>query len=213
MNHPSYLKRLLDFDPTQSQWINKSHYFLLPVVELDYNILKSLGFINCFLNEWNNPTNLELLFKPNENTSESEILNLLELENRKDVFIYEWNTDYLVLSIKLSEKIIKNIINPFKKGQYSKIDKAYVNKKFPKQVRTISGEILESNNYQILNLSTSYKERLEDKLKVYIQNNELLTSPMSCQEVLGQSYSIKEEDITLSNKLEELEQYLKTFKK
>lgn len=90
----------------------------------------------------------------------------------KELFIY--------VSIKNNERVYayhlpvtfqENVVAPFLKGNYSKIDRTYVDKYFTEYVKDKDGKIIPSINYMILNKSVALRKKWEIFLESSINEN------------------------------------------
>lgn len=166
---------------------NKTTLFLLPLLELHYPDLVNHGFVNAYLGDDNYEiicdNHMFLLFNPVKFTKEfEEFASVLrthpyfsleydcpENELGKVMFVFGIPSEY------------NHIVSNVKKGEYSKVDKRYVNKYFPK---FIDGKV--SIRWKVFYKDPSLKKFWEDKLAVVIESDkELWDIPEAKEEILN----------------------------
>lgn len=155
----------------------KTTSYIAPMVKEDLTVFLDHGFINCYLGDngygINYPNHLYLRVSPKEFSDDfrattEKIRNSpayvadYDLPDREVMFVFKIDEDYL------------NNLKEFKKGKYSKIDKAYVEKAFKK----------DSKRYKILNQDPDYRATLEESLSVVLpENAELEEIPEAANEI------------------------------
>jgi hypothetical protein len=166
---------------------SKTTLFLLPLLQLDWFELQENGFVNAYLGDDDYEiicdNHLFLLFNPykftvgfenfcqklRDNPLFSLEYDCPNYENGKVMFVFGIPSEY------------QHILPNFKKGEYSKMDKRYVNKFFPKYI-----DSKVSIRWKVFYKDPSLKAFWEEKLAVEIAaDKELWDIPEANEEVLN----------------------------
>lgn len=171
--------------------------FMVPLLKINKDNLREMGFINAYINDTNNDIHYEnsiyLLFKP-KNLGEFRAFLNEEYERTTNIIDdYDYGGGFVVVVYKLNPKFI-NDINLIKKGIYSKTSKNF-QKEFPKIIKIFTNNGFKeeiSLQFRIFNKTKDMTDYWEEKLDVTFTED---------QEVW---YSFDEEKETLTlKKLEE----------
>jgi len=171
---------------------NKTTLFLLPLIGMnyqeDYKQLMDNGFVNAYLGDDNYDIiiedNLFLLFNPFKFTKEFEWY--CERLRNHPLFSYEYDCPdnpygKVVFVFRIIPEYL-SIVEKFKKGAYSKIDREYVKKWFPKY----QADSTVSLRWKIFNKDPSLKDSLEKKLAIVLSDDaELYDIPDPNVEILN----------------------------
>ena len=170
--------------------MQKSTSFLVPMMNFSGSVYPSL--IGSYIGnveyegdaDWGNYLYLEYEYDKNKQYIYNEIREHAQ-------FIDELHDDNSIIFIlKFTDKQRETIVNPFKEGKYSKIDRNYVAKYFPKYNR--EGRV--SNNWRILmkdewdrpNYIISLRDYWEGRIGIPIPvDAEVWDRPMKREEVRG----------------------------
>jgi hypothetical protein len=171
---------------------NKTTLFLLPLLELNYSEIIENGFVNAYLGDDGYEiicdNHMFLLFNPHKFTIQFEAF--AEKLRQHPCFSLEYdcpdNKYGKVMFVFGIPPEYNHVVANIKKGEYSKVDKRYVNKFFPK---FIDGKV--SIRWKVFYKDPSLKAFWEEKLSnerspVRIDNSaELWDKPDACDEIIN----------------------------
>lgn len=156
---------------------NKTTLFLLPILGLDWIDLVNNGFVNAFLGDDEYEiicdNHLFLLFNPLKFTVAFE--NFCQKLRSNPLFSLEYDCpnyeEGKVMFVFGIPSEYQHILPNFKRGEYSKMDKRFVNKFFPK---FIDGKV--SIRWKVFYKDPSLRAFWEEKLSNKVGSEESLVS-------------------------------------
>lgn len=169
---------------------NNSNLFLLPAIRLNIPLLKDNGLENVYLGDHKyeiiHENCLYLLFSPKEFNENFEAFceSLRKVGSFVDEYDVEGNKVMFVF--KFPDKL-KDTLQSFKNGEYSKFDKEYIKEGFP-PINPVTK--LPSKIHQILIKHPKMKEELMEKYNV---DAEVLTEFWSKPNPADEIYNYNEE--------------------
>lgn len=120
---------------------------------------------------------LSLLYRTRDITEEQ--IDIIR-KNKGYVHEYDPDTDHIMFVLKIPTKYKKNVVTPFLKGEYSKIDREYVNANFKQTASNGSY----STNWLILTKDKSLRKFWEDQIGVPLPHDaEVWSRPLKEDEV------------------------------
>lgn len=176
---------------------NRTTRFLLPALRLNDDALIAMGLVNAYLTDheydvrWDYEKCLYLLFKPAKFNEEFE--QYCSLIRQLPLYRDEYDIgEGVVIVLKIPEKY-ESIIDQFKKGKYSKFDKAYVKECIP---QFVGGRL--SKRWKIFYKDRGVREEIENEYKIEIGDGEVEDIPYAQDEILRYNKDINT-DLTTRN--------------
>ncbi|TXG82644.1 MAG: hypothetical protein E6R13_04660 [Spirochaetes bacterium] len=184
--------------------MTKSTSFIKQILEIPHGQAKNNGYIDAYIgyypesrDEWGD--NIYLAFKLDQISSDYRRF----LMDHKDFMTVYLNEQDLVFKFSISDDFKVQVMDPFKNGQYSKIDRNYVKTYFSQYVTDRSQRIKTSMNWQILTKDDELKKYWEKRIGVtFTEDMEVWSRPEKEEEIYGYQSSDNEpspEDCEISN--------------
>lgn len=157
--------------------INNTTFFFADLLDIDFGILTDHGFLNIYLSDHQHDVihenALYFLFKPEKFDSSFE--EFCKFLRTNPLYIEEYDCDIgEVMFVFNFPKQYLNVLESYKKGKYSEFPDNFLKRYYPPFV---NGEI--SKRWRICHRSTQYRQALEEKLNVKIDEKAELHDIMS----------------------------------
>lgn len=166
-----------------------STIFLLPAIGIAKEIWDRLGFVNCYIGDDKHDivykNALYILLEP---SFDEDLERFIKEQATRDIFLedYDVGDHQIVLVYRFPPEYVKDY-NHFKKGEYSKFSKKYINEHFPmtkKEYRDGKSRNVSTVFAGIFNKESWLKKYWEDKLGTDILPDEYWSIPDDKKEVL-----------------------------
>lgn len=173
--------------------MTKTTAFIRPLLKIPSSSFSRNGYIDAYLGhyektgeEWGSSIylafNKDLLGEP----------LVTYMLNKDNYLSNDIDGDVHLFEFKISPSDQENIIMPFLKGAYSKVDRRYVDENFPKI--TFSGSAMNVNpKWKVFYKDPSLAKYWEDKIGIKFTNKmEVYSKPLKNEEIYGYPIHISE---------------------
>lgn len=172
--------------------LNNTSRFILPVIRLNLDTLRRYGFVNSYVSDHGYEVlydnHIYLLFNPKFTKDFEHFCSIMrQHELFEDEYDCLGDLGKVMFVFKIPEKF-SEILSSFKKGDYSKFPKEYIESYFSKV--TDKGDL--SMRWKVLTRNSSLREDIENKIKAKLDKDaELWSSPYMHEEIYNYNANLE----------------------